>query len=126
MAKKKSVSKSAAIRAYLTKSRAARPKEVKAALAKKGVEVSEAMVSKVMHNTATGKKRTAKNKPEKKKVSRKRKVARDNAVSTEPLEDVMHAGDLMFQAVELVMKAGEKEAKRLVNMAADMVKRIRD
>lgn len=126
MAKKESVNKSAAIRAYLTKSRAARPKEVKAALAKKGVEVSEALVSKVMHNAATGKKRTATKKPEQKPGSRKRKVARDNAAATEPLEDVKHAGDLMLQAVELVMKAGAKEAKQLVNIAADMVKRIRD
>ena len=76
--------------------------------------------------TSTAKKKTSKKKPEKKKVSKKRKSPRKKAAESEPLEDVKQAGDLMLQAVELVMNAGAKEAKQLVNMAADMVKKIRD
>lgn len=71
-------------------------------------------------------KKSAKKKSAKKKASKKGKATREKNAATEPLEDVKQAGDLMFQAVELVMKAGTKEAKQLVNMAADMVKKIRD
>ena len=126
MAKKKSVNKSAAIRAYLAKSKNARPKQVKAALAKKGIQVSEALVSNVKSAMASGNKGPAKKKTTKKKVGGKRTTTRKKADTTNPLDDVKHAGDLMFQAVELVMKAGAKEAKQLVTMAADMVKKIRD
>ena len=76
--------------------------------------------------TSTAKKKLTKKKPEKKKASKKKKAPRKKPVETEPLEDMKHAGDLMLQAVELVMNAGAKEAKQLVNMAADMVKKIRD
>ena len=38
----------------------------------------------------------------------------------------MHAGELLYQAVDLVMKAGYKEAKSMVEMAGKMVDRIRD
>ena len=42
-----------------------------------------------------------------------------------PLQDVRHAGDLLTQAVELVVKAGAKEAQQLVSTASEVVKKIR-
>ena len=41
-----------------------------------------------------------------------------------PLDDLKQASDLMLQAVELVLKAGAKEAKQLINMAEGMVEKI--
>ena len=127
MAKKKSVNKSATIRNYLAKHRKAGPKEVQAALAKKGIDVSEGLISNVKYVVVANKKKTTSKKPalRKKKVAKKRKAVRKRATRTKPLEDVKQASELMFHAVELVMKAGAKEAKQLVNMAADMVKKIR-
>ena len=127
MAKKKSVNKSATIRKYLSKHRKAGPKEVQAALAKKGIDVSEGLISNVKYDRAGNQKKTTSKKPalRKKKVAKKRKAVRKRATRTKPLEDVKQASELMIHAVELVMKAGAKEAKQLVNMAADMVKKIR-
>ncbi len=127
MAKKKSVNKSATIRKYMAKHRKAGPKEVQAALAKKGIDVSEGLISNVKYAVVANQKKTTSKKPalRKKKVAKKRKAVRKRATRTKPLEDVKQASELMFHAVELVMKAGAKEAKQLVNMAADMVKKIR-
>ncbi len=54
---------------------------------------------------------------------RRRKTKKSPREST-PVQDVWHAGDLLFQAVDLVMKAGLKEAKTMVEVAGRMVERI--
>ena len=94
--------------------------EIATALAKKGIKVSPAMVATVK-STAKKKKKKVSGAP--KKTSKRKKTRR---ATTAPLEDVKHAGDLMLQAVDLVIKAGAKEARQLVNMAEDMVKKISD
>ena len=98
-----------------------------ARLAKKGIDVSEGLISNVKYAVVANQKKTTNKKPalRKKKVAKKRKAVRKRATRTKPLEDVKQAGELMFHAVELVMKAGAKEAEQLVNMAADLVKKIR-
>jgi hypothetical protein len=83
-------------------------------LTKRGIEVNAGYVSSI---------KTA-DKASRKKSKRKgrRKLPKQN---TSPTQDVMHAGELMIQAVDLVMKAGYKEAKSLVDVAGRMVNKIR-
>jgi hypothetical protein len=114
-AKKNPVSKSQAIRDYLNTHKNTGPKEVQAALAKKGIRVTDALVSNVKSNA---KKKKAAGKKVKVRVVKK-------AVEHTPLQDVKQAGDLLIQAVELVVKAGAKEAQQLVGTASEVVKKIR-
>jgi len=118
MAKKKTVNKSQAIRDHLKTHKNASPKEVQAALAKKGIQVTEALVSNV--------KSTAKKKQTKKTAGKKIKVrVSKKAAECTALQDVKQAGDLLMHAVELVVKAGAKEAQQLVSTASEVVKKIR-
>lgn len=105
------VNKSAAIRDFLSDSPSAGPKEVQTNLAKRGIDVSEALVSNVKYNLSL-------------KKGRKKKRARGRTANSKPMEDIRQAGDLMMQAVDLVVKAGAKEASQLVDMAVSMVKKV--
>ena len=112
--KKNGVNRSEAIRNYVRVHTNAGPTEVKKELAKKGVTVSTALVSNVKARMSddggTAKK------------GRRSKTAEAN----KPLDDVRHAGDLMFQAVQLVLTAGAREAKHLVGRAEEMVNAVRE
>jgi arginine repressor len=113
-AKKKPVSNSQAIRDYLKTHKNAGPKEIQAALAKKGIKVTAALVSNVKSNA------------KKKSAGTQAKVrVTKKAADRTPLQDVKEAGDLLMQAVELVVKAGAKEAQQLVSTASEVVKKIR-
>ena len=114
-ATKKTVNKSQAIRDYLKTHRNAGPKEVQAALAKKGIQVTEALVSNVKSNAK--KKKT----PVKKVTDQDSKKAAQHT----SLQDIKQAGGLLLQAVELVAKVGTKEAQQLVSLASEAVKKIR-
>ena len=116
--KNKAVNKSQAIRDYLKTDKNAGPKEVQSALAKKGIKVTDALVSNVKSNAK---------KKKKKKAARKNVKVRGSKKSAKhtPLQDVRQAGDLLLQAVELVAKAGAKEAQQLVIAASEVVKKIR-
>ena len=114
-ATKKTVNKSQAIRDYLKTHRNAGPKEVQAALAKKGIKVTEALVSNVKSNAK--KKKT----PVNKVTDQDSKKAAQHT----SLQDIKQAGGLFLQAVELVAKAGTKEAQQLVSRASEVVKKIR-
>ena len=110
-AKKAPVNKSQAIRVYLKTHKNAGPKEVQAALAKKGIRVTDALVSNV--------KSSAK---KKKAAATKARVAEKPAEHT-PLQDMKEAGNLMVKAVELVISAGATEAKQLISTASEIVKK---
>jgi hypothetical protein len=56
----------------------------------------------------------------KKKVAAKRAAPKE----TSPVQDMGQAAELMLQAVDLVMKAGYKEAKSMIEVAGKMVDRI--
>ena len=111
-AKKGAVNKSQSIRDYLNTHKNTGPKEVQAALAKKGIKVTEALVSNVKTN--------AKKKAAAKKV--KVRVA-TKPVEHTPLQDMKEAGSLMVKAVELVISAGAAEAKQLISTASEIVKK---
>ena len=126
MAKKKTINKSAAIRSYMAKNPSAGPKAVQEALAKKGITITESLVSHVKYASSSRKSKTVKKKMPLKKKAPKRRSTKKRTADRRPLDDIKHAGSLMMEAVELVTKAGATEAKHLINLAADMVKKIRE
>ena len=121
-AKKTAPSKSQAVRDQLKKTPDAPASEVAAAASKaSGLSITPSTVYNVKSSQGGTKKKKSRKKPTTKRTSGKQ-----TAKDTSPVEDVMHAGELMFQAVDLVMKAGYKEAKSMVEIANKMVDRIRD
>ena len=139
MAKKKTtrmaVNKSAEIRKYLKRNPSAGPRRVQSALANKGIEVSEALVSQVKYSASSKagvkskrikKKVVKKRRPVKRRKATRKKTARRKSSRTRTLQDVRQARDLMLQAVDLVIKAGAKEAKQLVSTAEDVIRTIRE
>ena len=117
--------KSAAIREELKKSRNGSPTEVAEKLNKKGVQVTAAYVSTIKASD----KRKAKSGKRGRKAGRPMgsKVQRQvTATSSTPVEDLKRASDLMLKAIDLVLKAGAKEARQLIGMAEQMVDRISD
>ena len=119
MAKKKAsrksgVNKSQAIKDYLASHPNAAPKVVAEDLKAQGIDVTAGYVSTI---------KTQQKSKSKTKTGRRGKAA---SKDTSPVEDVTQAANLMYQAVDLVMKAGFKEAKSMVEVAGKMVDRIRD
>ena len=120
--KKKAPSKSQAVRDQLAKTPNAPASDVAAAASKaSGLSITPSTVYNVKSSKGGTKKKTSRKKPTAKRTSGKQ-----SAKDTSPVEDVMHAGELMYQAVDLVMKAGYKEAMSMVEIANKMVDRIRD
>ena len=119
--KKKATSKSQAVRDQLAKTPDAAASDIAAAASKaSGLSITPSTVYNVKSSKSGTKKKRSK------KVATKRTSRKQTRKDTSPVEDVMHAGELMFQAVDLVMKAGYKEAKSMVEMAGKMVDRIRE
>jgi hypothetical protein len=112
-AKKREVNKTAAVKEYLAKHPTAGPSEVSDALKKQDIDVTPAYVSTIKSSL----KSQGKAKP---------KSGRGAAKGTTASEDMKHAGELVFQALDLVMKAGYKEASALVEMAGKMVERVNE
>jgi len=135
--KKKAINKSAEIREYLARNPTAGPKRVQSALAEKGIEVSSGLVGRVKYSASKKKapanqKRTKKahtKSPGKPLMGRaaatKKKSNLSKAADTRTRDELRQAGDLMRQAMDLVIKVGAKEAKQLVNRAEGMVRTIR-
>mgnify|MGYP006908341307 CR=1 FL=1 len=120
--KKKPTSKSQAVRDQLAKTPNAAASEIAAAASKaSGLSITPSTVYNVKSSKGGTKKRKGR-----KTSAAKRSGAKQSAKDTSPVEDFVHAGELMFQAVDLVMKAGYKEAKSMVEIANKMVDRIRD
>lgn len=138
MAKKKSakaapkskskLSKTDAIRAELKTSKDGSPSEIATKLNKQGINVTAQYVSTIKANDKRRSESGApKRKPGRPAGSTNKKNSRpkvSTAASSMPLDDLKQASDLMLQAVELVLKAGAKEAKQLINMAEGMVEKI--
>jgi len=118
-AKKKStrkggVNKTAEVKQYFSEHPNAKPAEVSEELGKRGIEVSANYVSNIKSKSGLS------------SNGRKRKRAKKKAAKqTTARQDMGQAGGAMMQAVELVMKAGVKEAKQLVDSAGKVVDRVR-
>jgi hypothetical protein len=125
MAKKKStkskVSKTDAIRTALKETKGGSPSEVSQKLKKMGIAVTPQYVSTIKAND---KRRAQSGVPRRKPGRPAGSGGAKAATATPPLEDLKEASELMLKAVELVLRAGAKEAKQLVNMAEGMVDRI--
>lgn len=119
--KKRSTNKSQVVRDYIAKHPNAGPTEVANALAKKGTKVAPSLVSRIKSGASPKRKKRVKKKKKARKVGRVRRITEPTVV-----EDMKQAGDLMLKAVELVVAAGAKEAKHLVSLAEDMVKKVSD
>ena len=118
----KKISKTAAIRDALKKVKNGSPTEVAKVLNKQGVKVTPAYVSTIKASD----KRKALNGKGGRKPGRPVGSGRKKMSASSPVEDLRQASELMLKAVDLVLKAGAKEAKQLVNMAEQMVARISD
>jgi len=119
------ISKTAAIRDALKESTSGSPTEIAKILNKKGVKVTPAYVSTVK----TSDKRKAKTgkrgrKPGRPMGSKSKKTTA--ATTSTPVDDLKQASELMLKAIDLVLKAGAKEARQLVTVAEQMVERISD
>ncbi len=122
----RTVSKTKAIQDYLASQPAAKPAEVAAELKKQGVDVSPNYVSNIKSLKINKKKPTTKKKATTRKrhvTAKKRPAAKPQREAT-PVDDVREAGSLMYQALDLVLKAGVKEARSMVEMADKMINRI--
>ncbi len=108
------VNKSAAIRKFLADHPDVGPTEAAARLTKQGIAVTASYVSGIKTSQKS------------KSAKKKRRTTKKQTQGTSPVQDVMQAGQLLYQAVDLVMKAGAKEAKTLVDMAGKMVDRMSD
>ena len=123
----KTQTKTDAIRLALAKDES--PSAVAKMLNSQGIKVSAQYVSTIK---AADKRRASSGAPHRKPgrpvgsgtKNRIAGVARGNG--THAFEDLKEASELMLKAVELVLKAGAKEAKQLVSMAENMVERIKD
>ena len=117
MAKKKQ-SKTDAIRAALKQNDS--PSEVAKLLQKQGVKVSAQYVSTIK----TADKKRAERGGVTRKPGRPKSNGTAAAASNGSVDELQRASDLLGQAVELVIAAGEKEAKQLITTAAKLVARI--
>jgi hypothetical protein len=111
--RKRRVNKSALIRQYFVDHPEMGPTEVSQELAKRKIKASPAYVSDIKAKMKAG---VAPGKPGRKK----------RGVDSSPSEDMAHAGQLMMNAIDLVMKAGYKEARSMIDMASKMVDRVRE
>lgn len=133
MAKKKSspppasqVSKTDAIRNALKATKGGSPSAVAEKLNKQGIKVTPQYVSTIKANDKRkAESGTPRRKPGRPAGSKKSTVS-SAAGSNLPIDDLKEASELMLKAVELVLRAGAKEAKQLITMAEGMVDRISD
>jgi hypothetical protein len=114
--RKRRVNKSALIREYMTNHPEMGPTAISEELAKQKIRASPAYVSDIKAKMKTG---AAPGKPGRKK---KTGAASDSS----PSQDMAQAGSLMLNAIDLVMKAGYKEARSMIDMANKMVDRVRE
>ena len=108
-----SASKTSAIRAELKKTSS--PKEVAKRLNARGIKVSAQYVSTIKSSD----KKRASSGIMRAKPGRPPKSAYTNGRGGE----LQQAGDLMIQAIDLVVKAGPNQARELVNMAERILQR---
>ena len=122
----KKLSKTDAIRAALRQSANGSPSEVAEKLNKQGIKVTAQYVSTIKAND----KRRAESGAPRRKPGRPAGTGKAKAVrattSASSNDDLKEASELMLHAVELVLRAGAKEAKQLIQVAEGMVDKIAD
>jgi len=111
--RKRRVNKSALIREYVVNHPEMGPTAISEQLAKQKIKASPAYVSDIKAKMKTG---GAAGKPGRKK----------KASASSPSQDMAQAGSLMMNAIDLVMQAGYKEARSMIDMASKMVERVRE
>lgn len=111
------VTKTAAIRTALKASKDGSPTEVARVLNKQGVKVTAAYVSTIK---ASDKRKADMGKP----LRKPGRPVGSGKSSIAASADMKQAGELLLKAVDLVLRAGAKEAKELVSMAEQMVDKI--
>ena len=111
------MSKTDAIRKALKETKTGSPTEVAAMLNKRGIKVTAAYVSTIK---AADKRRAQLG------VAARKPGRPPSATVVRPADsgDLAQASALMMDAVDLVLKAGPKEARQLVDAAEKMVNRI--
>lgn len=121
------VSKTEAIREALRTTENGSPSLVAKKLNAKGIKVTPQYVSTIK---AADKRKAESGIPNRKPgrpagsgTKQQAKLLLGSAGAT---EDLKQASELMLKAVELVLKAGGKEARQLINVAESMVERIND
>lgn len=121
----KKLSKTDAIRAALRESANGSPSEVAEKLNKQGIKVTAQYVSTIKANDKRRAESGApRRKPGRPAGSGKAKAFTPAAASVSSTDDLKEASELMLQAVELVLRAGAKEAKQLIQVAEGMVDKI--
>jgi hypothetical protein len=110
--RKRRVNKSALIREYLANHPEMGPSEISETLAKQKIKASPAYVSDIKAKMKSG---AAPSKPGRKK-----------AKTSSASQDMAQAGNLMMNAIDLVMRAGYKEAQSMIEMASKLVDRVRE
>lgn len=110
--RKRRVNKSALIREYVTNHPEMGPTAISEELAKQKIKATPAYVSDIKAKMKTG---AAPSKPGRKK-----------AHASSPSEDMAQAGNLLMSAIDLVMRAGYKEARTMIDTASKLVDRVRE
>jgi hypothetical protein len=120
----KKLSKTDAIRDALKNSANGSPSEVAAKLNKQGIKVTPQYVSTIKAND----KRRAESGAPRRKPGRPAGTSKATAARTTASsgDDLKEASELMLHAVELVLRAGAKEARQLITMAEGVVDKISD
>jgi hypothetical protein len=122
----KKISKTEAIRVALKATKDGSPTLVAKKLNAQGIKVTPQYVSTIK---ASDKRKAQTGTPNRKPGRPVGSGGKNRLTSTNgspPFEDLKQASELMLKAVELVLKAGAKEAKQLITMAEHMVDRISD
>ena len=121
----KKISKTAAIRAALKETKDGSPTVVAKKLNAQGIKVTPQYVSTIK---ASDKRKALAGTPNRRPGRPVGSGTKNRATVTNgaAFDDLKEASELVMKAVELVVKAGAKEAKQLVNMAESMVDRIHD
>ena len=120
------VSKTEAIREALRTTENGSPSLVAKKLNAKGIKVTPQYVSTIK---AADKRKAESGIPNRKSGRPAGSGTKQQAkllLGSAATEDLQQASELMLRAVELVLKAGAKEARQLINVAESMVDRIND
>ena len=113
--------KTDAIREALKTVKDGSPSEVAKRLNAQGVKVSAQYVSTIK---AADKRRASSGMP-RRKPGRPAGTGKNQIAQARVHQDLHEASELMLHAVELVLKAGSEEARKLIDMAENMVDRVK-
>lgn len=120
----KKISKTEAIRNALKDTKDGSPTLVAKKLNAQGIKVTPQYVSTIK---ASDKRRALSGEPSRRPGRPVGSGVKNRTASNgAQFDDLKQASELMLKAVELVLKAGGKEARRMITMAEGMVERLND